>query len=97
MSEGHRKWHRWQKLLGEFFGGREKRRRIEYLVSSLVAIMQKVVESNKKGRRRTCDWCCIYMKEYEFLSIDEITGEKCCVKKTAKCRFCRAIYTLWRK
>ena len=31
------------------------------------------------------------------MSIDEITGEKCCVKKTAKCRLCRAIYTLWRK
>ena len=97
MSEGHRKQHRLQKLLGEFFGGREKRRRIEDLVSSPVAIMQKVVESKEKGRQRTYDWCCICMEEYEFMPIDEITGEKCCVKKTAKCRLCRAIYTLWRK
>ena len=37
------------------------------------------------------------MEEYEFMSIDEITGEKCCVKKTAKCLVCRATYTLWRK
>ena len=97
MSDGHRKRHRRQKLLGEFFGGREKRRRIEDPVSSPVAIMQKVVESKEKGRRRTSDWCCICMEEYEFMSIDEITGEKCCVKKTAKCRLCRAIYILWRK
>ena len=59
--------------------------------------MQKVVESKEKGRRKTFDWCCIRMEEYEFMSIDEITGEKCCVKKTAKCLLCRAIYTLWRK
>ena len=31
------------------------------------------------------------------MSIDEITGEKCCVKKTEKCLLCRAIYTLWKK
>ena len=31
------------------------------------------------------------------MPIDEITGEKSCVKKTAKCRLCQAIYTLWRK
>ena len=88
MSDGHRKWHRRQKLLGEFFGGREKRRRIEDPMSSPIAIMQNVVESKEKGRRRTSDWCCICMDEYEFMSIDEITGEKCCVKKTAKCRLC---------
>ena len=63
MSDGHRKRHRRQKLLGEFFGGREKRRRIEDFVSSPVAIMQKVVESKEKGRRRTSDWCCICMEE----------------------------------
>ena len=56
MSEGHRKRHRQQKLLGEFFGGREKRRRIEDPMSSPVAIMQKVVESKERGRRRTSDW-----------------------------------------
>ena len=50
MSDGHRKRPRWQKLLGKFFGGREKRRRIEDLVSSPVAIMRKVVESKEKGR-----------------------------------------------
>ena len=49
MSEGHRKRHRRQKLLGEFFGGREKRRRTEDPVSSPVAIMQKLVESQEKG------------------------------------------------
>ena len=82
MSEGHRrKRHRWQKLLGEFFGGREKRRRIEDPMSSPVAIMQKVVESKETGRRRTSDWCCICMEDYQFMSIDEITGGKCCVKK----------------
>ena len=98
MSKGHRrKRHRRQKLLGEFFGGREKRRRIEDPVSSPVGIMQKVVESKERGRRRTSDWCFICMEEYEFMSIDEITGEKCCVKKTAKCLLCRATYTLWRK
>ena len=97
MSEGHRKRHRRQKLLGQFLGGREKRRRIEDPMSSPVAIMQKVVESKEKGRRRTSDWCCMCMEEYEFMSIDEITREKFCVKKTAKCRLCRAIYTLWRK
>ena len=52
MSDGHRKQRRRQKLLGEFFGGREKRRRIEDLMSSQVAIMQKVVESKEKGRRK---------------------------------------------
>ena len=88
ISEGQRKRHRRQKLLGEFFGEREKRRRIEDPVSSPVAIMGKVVESKEKGRRRTYDWCCICMEEYEFMFIDEITGEKCCVKKTAKCRLC---------
>ena len=97
MSDGHRKRSRRQKLLGEFFGGRGKRRRIQDLVSSLVAIMRKVVESKEKGRQRTSDWCCICMEEYEFMSIDEITGEKRCVKKIAKCRLCRAIYTLGRK
>ena len=66
-------------------------------MSSLVAIMQKVVESKEKGRRRTSDWCRICMEEYEFMSIDAIIGEKCCVKKTAKCLLCRAIYILWRK
>ena len=96
MSDGHRKRPRRQKLLGEFFGGREKRRRIEDLVSSPVGIMQKVVESKEKGRRRTSDWCCICMEDYEFMSIDETTGEKCSVKETAKCRLCRAIYNLWR-
>ena len=49
MSDGHRKRHRRQKLLGEFFGGREKRRRIEDLVSSPVAIMQK--SGGIKGKR----------------------------------------------
>ena len=94
MSEGHRrKRYRRQKLLGEFFGGSEKRRRIEDPVSIPVAIMQKVVESKEKGRRRTSDWYCICMEEYEFMSIGEITREKCCVKKTAKCRLCQAIYT----
>ena len=88
MSGGPKKRPRRQKLLGEFFGGREKRRRIEDLVSSPVAIMQKVVESKERGRRRTSHWCCICMEEYEFMFIDEITGEKCCVKKTAKCRLC---------
>ena len=97
MSDGHRKRPRRQKLLSEFFGRREKRRRIEDPVSSPVAIMRKVVEPKEKGRQRTSDWCCICMEEYEFMSIDEITGEKCCVKKTPKCRLCRAIYTLWRK
>ena len=97
MSEGHTKRHRRQKLLGELFGGREKRRRIEDPVSRTIAIMQKVVESKEMGRRRTSDWCCICMEEHEFMSIDEITGEKCCVKKIAKCLLCRATYTLWRK
>ena len=50
MSEGHRrKRHRRQKLLGEFFGGREKRRRIEDHVSSPVAIMQKWWNQRKEG------------------------------------------------
>ena len=49
MSEGHRKRHRRQKLLGEFFGGREKRRRIEDPVSSPVAIMQKLWNQRKRG------------------------------------------------
>ena len=84
MSDGHRKQHRRQKLLGEFFGGREKRRRIEDLASNPVAIIQKVMESKERGRRRTSDWRCICMEEYEFMPIDEITGEKCCVKKTGK-------------
>ena len=52
MSDGHRKRPRRQKLLGEFFGGSEKRRRIEHPMSSPVAIMRKVVESKEKGRRR---------------------------------------------
>ena len=51
ISEGQRKRHRRQKLLGEFFGEREKRRRIEDPVSSPVGIMQKVVESKERGRR----------------------------------------------
>ena len=97
MSDGHRKWPRRQKLLGEFFVGKDKRRRIEDPMSNPIAIMRKVVESKEKGRRRTFDWCCICMGEYEFMSIDEITGEKCCVKKTSKCRLCQAIYTLWKK
>ena len=66
-------------------------------MSKPVSIMRKVVESKEKGRRRTSDWCGICMEEYEFMSIDETTGEKCCVKKTAKCRLYRAIYALWRK
>ena len=70
MSDGHRKRRRWQKLLGEFFGGREKRRRIEDPVSSPVGIMQKVVESKETGRRRRSDWCCICMEEYEFMFVD---------------------------
>ena len=49
MSDGHKKLARWQKLLGEFLGGREKRRRIKDLVSSPIAIMRKVVESKEKG------------------------------------------------
>ena len=49
MSEGHKKRHRRQKLLGEFFGGREKRRRTKDPVSSPAAIMQKVVKSKEKG------------------------------------------------
>ena len=69
MSDGHRKRCRQQKLLGEFSGGREKRRRIEDPVSSLVAIMQKMAESKEKGRRRTSDWCCICMEEYKLMSI----------------------------
>ena len=97
MSGGHRKRHRQQKLLGEFFGGRYKRRIIEDPMSNAIAILLKVVKPKEKGRRRPSDWCCICMEEYEFMSIDEITGEKCCVKKTAKCLLCRAIYTLWRK
>ena len=97
MSDGQRKRHRRQKLLGKLFGGMEKRRRIEDPMSNPVAIMQKVVESKEKGRRRTSDWCCICMEEYEFMAIGEITREKCCVKKTAKSLLCRAIYTLWRK
>ena len=88
MRNGHKKQPTQQTLLGEFFGGRDKRRRIEDPVRSPVAIMRKVVEPKEKGRRRTSDWCCICMKEYEFMSIDEITGEKCCVKETAKCRLC---------
>ena len=55
MSDRHRKRPRRQKLLGELFGGREKRRKIEDLVSNLVAILRKVVESKEKGRRRTSD------------------------------------------
>ena len=55
MSEGQRKRHRRQKLLSEFFSGRKKRRKIEDPVSSLVATMQKVVESKETGRRRTSD------------------------------------------
>ena len=43
MSDGHRKRRRRQKLLSEFFGVKEKRRRIEDPVSSLFAIMRKVV------------------------------------------------------
>ena len=74
MSEGYRKRHRRQKLLGELFGGREKRRKIEDPMSCPVAIMQKVVESKERGRRRTSDWCCICMEEYEFMPIDEIIG-----------------------
>ena len=50
MSDGHGKRPRRQKLLDEFFGGRDKRRRIEDLVRSPVAITQKVVESKEKGR-----------------------------------------------
>ena len=76
MSGGHRKRPRRQKLLGEFFDGREKARRIEDPVSSAITIMRKVVESKEKGRRRTSDWCCIGMGEYGFMSIDEIIREK---------------------
>ena len=74
--------------IGRILGGRDKRRRIEDLVSSPVAIMRKVVEPKKKERGRTSDWCCICMEDYEFMSIDEITKEKCCIKKTTKCRLC---------
>ena len=52
-------------------------------MSSVVAIVQKVVQPKEKGRRRTSDWCAICMEEYEFLSINETIGEECCVKKTA--------------
>ena len=52
MSEGHRKRHRQQKLLGEFFGGREKRRRIEDPVSSPVAIMRKRGGIKGKGEEK---------------------------------------------
>ena len=97
MSDGHRKRPRQEKLLGEFFGGRDKRRRSEDPMSSVVAIMRKVAEPKEKGRRRTSDCCCICIEEYEFMSIDEIIGGKCCVKKTEKCGICQAIYTLWRK
>ena len=48
MSDGHRKRPRRQKLLGEFFGEREKRRRIEDPMSSPVTIMRKVVESKER-------------------------------------------------
>ena len=66
-------------------------------MSNPIAIMRKVVEPKEKGRRRTSDWCYICMEEYEFMSIDEIIGEKCYGKKIAKCVLCRATYTLWRK
>ena len=75
MSDGHMKWPRRKKLLGKFFDGRDKRRRIEDPMSSPIPIMRKVVEPKEKGRRRTSDWCGICMKEYEFMSIDEITGK----------------------
>ena len=38
-TDGQRKRPRWQKLLGDFFDGKEKRRIIQDPVSSLVAIM----------------------------------------------------------
>ena len=66
-------------------------------MSSPVAILQKVAQSNEKGRQRTSDWCCICTEEYEFVSIDETTREKCCVKKIANCEICWAIYTRWTK
>ena len=97
MSDGHRKRPRWQKLLGEFFGVRDIKRIIQVLLSSPVAIMRKVVEPKEKGRQRTSDWCGICMEEYGFMSINEIIGEKCCGKKTAKSWLCWGIYTLWRK
>ena len=50
MSDGHRKRPRWQKLLGEFFGWREKRSRIQNPMSNPVAIVRKVVEPKEKGR-----------------------------------------------
>ena len=34
------------------------------------------------------------MEEYEFMSIDETTGDKGYVKKTPNCRLFQAIYTL---
>ena len=57
------------------------RRRIQDLVNVPVAIMRNLVEPKEKGRRRTSGLCCICMEEYEFMSIDEITREKCCVRK----------------
>ena len=37
------------------------------------------------------------MEEYEFMSIDDTTGEKCCVKKRANCGLCGDIHTLCTK
>ena len=66
-------------------------------MGSPVAITQTVVQPQEKGRPRTSDSCGLCMEEYEFVSIDEKTEEKCCVKKTANCRCPGAIYTLWTK
>ena len=52
MSDGHKKRPRRQKLLGEFFGGREKGRRIEDPVSSPVAIMRKRGGIKGKGEEK---------------------------------------------
>ena len=84
-NKGQRQRPRRQTLLDEFFGGNEKRRRIQDPVSSAIAIMRKVVQPKEKGRRRTSDSCDICIEEYEFLAIDETTGEQCCEKKPAHC------------
>ena len=74
------------KLLGEFFGGNEKRRRIQDPMSNPVVIMRKVVQLKENERRRTYDWCAICVNEYEFMSIDETTREERCVQKTPNYR-----------
>ena len=51
MSDGHRKRPIRQKLLGKFFGGRDKRSIIQDSMTIAVAIMRKVVQPKEKGRR----------------------------------------------